>query len=65
VSHRARRLSTFARSQRGYGPADATAEATVSAIVKVAPAIERGVVSLLAYVQAVAGLIGGTNATPD
>jgi hypothetical protein len=43
----------------------AAAEAIVSAIVKVAPAIEQGVVSSLPYVQAIAGLIGGTNATPD
>jgi hypothetical protein len=41
----------------------AAAEAIVSAIVKVAPAIEQGVVSSLPYVQAIAGLIGGTNAS--
>jgi hypothetical protein len=43
----------------------AAAEAIVSAIVKVAPAIEQGVVSSLPYVQAIAGLIGGTNATSE
>jgi hypothetical protein len=43
----------------------AAAEAIVSAIVKVAPAIERGVVSSIPYVQAIAGLIGGSNATSD
>lgn len=43
----------------------AVAEAIVSAIVKVAPAIEQGVVSSLPYVQAIAGLIGGTNATSE
>ncbi|ABE62254.1 conserved hypothetical protein [Nitrobacter hamburgensis X14] len=43
----------------------AAAEAIVSAIVKVAPAIEQGVVSSIPYVQAIAGLIGGNNATPE
>ncbi|WP_439924850.1 hypothetical protein [Nitrobacter sp. JJSN] len=43
----------------------AAAEAIVSAIVKVAPAIEQGVVSSIPYVQAIAGLIGGSNATSD
>jgi hypothetical protein len=43
----------------------AIAEAIVSAIVKVAPAIEQGVVSSLPYVQAIAGLVQGTNATPE
>jgi hypothetical protein len=43
----------------------AVAEAIVSAIVKVAPAIEQGVVSSIPYVQAIAGLIGGSNATPE
>ena len=41
----------------------AIAEAIVNAIVKVAPAIELGVVSSVPYVQAIAGLIQGTNAT--
>lgn len=41
----------------------AVAEAIVSAIVKAAPAIEQGVVSSVPYVQAIAGLIQGTNAT--
>jgi hypothetical protein len=43
----------------------AAAEAIVDAIVKVAPAIELGVVSSIPYVQAIAGLIGGSNATRD
>lgn len=43
----------------------AAAEAIVNAIIKVAPAIERGVVSSIPYVQAIAGLIGGKNATAD
>ena len=43
----------------------AVAEAIVSAIVKVAPAIEQGVVSSIPYVEAIAGLIGGSNATPE
>lgn len=41
------------------------AEAIVSAIVKVAPAIQEGVVSSLPYVQAIAGLMQGTNATQE
>jgi hypothetical protein len=47
------------------GAGVAAAEAIVSALVRVAPAIERGVVSSIPYVQAIAGLIGGTNATPE
>lgn len=43
----------------------AVAEAIVSAIVKVAPAIEQGVVSSIPYVQAIGGLIAGTNATSE
>ncbi|GAB1716610.1 MAG: hypothetical protein NTAFB05_16520 [Nitrobacter sp.] len=43
----------------------AAAEAIVSAIVKAAPAIEQGVISSIPYVQAIAGLIGGSNATSD
>lgn len=43
----------------------AIAEAIVSAIVKVAPAIQQGVVSSLPYAQAIAGLIQGSNATQD
>jgi hypothetical protein len=42
----------------------AAAEVIVNAIVKVAPAITQGVVSSVPYVQAIAGLIGGSNATP-
>jgi hypothetical protein len=41
----------------------AIAEAIVTAIVKVAPAIEQGIVSSVPYVQAIAGLIQGSNAT--
>lgn len=43
----------------------AVAEAIVSAIVKVAPAIEEGIVSSVPYVQAIAGLIQGSNATRE
>lgn len=43
----------------------AVAEAIVGAIVKAAPAIEQGVVSSLPYVQAIAGLVGGSNATSE
>jgi len=43
----------------------AIAEAIVSAVVKAAPAIQQGVVSSLPYVQAIAGLIQGSNATQD
>ncbi|HRO00984.1 hypothetical protein [Nitrobacter sp.] len=43
----------------------AAAETIVNAIIKVAPAIERGVVSSIPYVQAIAGLIGGKNATAE
>jgi hypothetical protein len=43
----------------------AIAEAIVSAIVKAAPAIQQGVVSSLPYVQAIAGLIRGTNTTQE
>jgi hypothetical protein len=43
----------------------AVAEAIVSAIVKVAPAIEKRILSSVAYVQAIAGLIQGSNATEE
>lgn len=43
----------------------ALAEAIVEAIVKVAPSIEQGIVSSIPYVQAIAGLVQGTNATQD
>lgn len=43
----------------------ALAEAIVEAIIKVAPSIEQGVVSSIPYVQAIAGLVQGTNATQD
>jgi hypothetical protein len=47
---------------------DATAALTlavsiVDAIIKVAPAVEQGIVDSLPYAQAIAGLIKGTNAT--
>ena len=35
----------------------------VEAIIKVAPAVEQGVVSSLPYAQAISGLIQGSNAT--
>lgn len=41
------------------------AEQIVSAIIKVAPAIQQGVVSMEPYVEAIAGMITGTNVTPD
>lgn len=41
------------------------AEQIVSAIVKVAPSIQQGIVSAEPYVEAVAGMITGTNATQD
>lgn len=41
------------------------AEAIVDAIVRIAPAIEQGIASSVPYVQAIAGLIRGTNATED
>lgn len=40
------------------------AEQIVSAIIKVAPAIQQGEVSMEPYVEAIAGMITGTNATP-
>lgn len=41
----------------------AAATSIVNAIVKVAPAIEQGIVSSEPYAQAIAGLMTGTNAT--
>jgi hypothetical protein len=41
------------------------AEQIVAAIIKAAPAIEQGVASEVPYVQALAGLIGGSNATRE
>jgi hypothetical protein len=41
------------------------ASAIVNGIVKVAPAIEQGVVSATPYVQAIVGLIKGSNATQE
>lgn len=43
----------------------AVAQAVVSAVLKAAPAIEAGVASSVPYVQAIAGLIQGTNATQE
>lgn len=41
----------------------ALAESIVSAIVTAAPAIEQGIASAEPYVQAIAGMVQGTNAT--
>lgn len=41
----------------------ALAQTIVAAIVKVAPAIAQGVASSAPYVEAIAGLLAGTNAT--
>jgi hypothetical protein len=41
------------------------AEQIVMALIKLAPAIEQGVISEVPYVQAIAGLITGSNATMD
>jgi hypothetical protein len=54
-------MVTAAEIQAGV----AVAEAIVSAIIKAAPAIQKGVVSSLPYVQAIAGLVQGTNATQE
>lgn len=43
----------------------AIASAIVNAIVKAAPAIEKGVIDSAPYVQAIAGLISGSNATQE
>lgn len=42
----------------------ALAESIVSTIITMAPAIEKGIASSAPYVQAIAGMIQGTNATP-
>jgi hypothetical protein len=39
------------------------AEQIVEAIIKVAPAIQKGVVSMEPYVMAIAGMLAGSNAT--
>lgn len=54
-------MVTLAEVQAGI----AIGEAIVAAIVKVAPAIQKGVVSSLPYAQAIAGLIQGSNATQE
>ncbi len=54
-------MVTLAEVQVGI----AIGEAIVAAIVKVAPAIQQGVVSSLPYAQAIAGLIQGSNATQE
>lgn len=41
------------------------AEQIVAGIVKAAPAIQAGVVSTRPYVSALAGMITGSNATPE
>lgn len=43
----------------------ALAEQIVSAIIQVAPSIEKGIISMEPYVEAIAGMITGTNATQD
>lgn len=43
----------------------AIAQAIIAAIVKAAPAITQGAVSSAPYVNAIAGLIAGSNATPE
>lgn len=43
----------------------AIAEAIVTAIVKLAPAIQAGVASSTPYVEAIAGMIKGSNATQE
>jgi len=59
-SHQERsNMVTLAEVQAGI----AIGEAIVAAIVKVAPAIQKGVVSSMPYAQAIAGLIQGNNAT--
>lgn len=54
-------MVTLAEVQAGI----AIGEAIVAAIVKVAPAIQQGVVSSLRYAQAITGLIQGSNATQE
>lgn len=39
------------------------AEQIVTAVIKIAPAVEQGVVSTEPYVQALAGMLTGSNAT--
>jgi hypothetical protein len=41
------------------------AEQIVAGLIKLAPAIEQGIVSEVPYVQAIAGMINGSNATVD
>lgn len=53
-------MVTVADIEAGVAIAEAI---VISAIVKVAPAIEQGIVSSVPYVQAIAGLIQGSNAT--
>lgn len=43
----------------------AIAEAIVNAVIKAAPAIQKGITSELPYIQAIAGMIKGTNATQE
>lgn len=43
----------------------ALAEQIVQALITVAPAIEKGVVSAAPYVQALSGVLTGSNATQD
>lgn len=41
------------------------AEQIVSAIIKVAPAIQKGIVSAEPYVMAIGGMLAGSNATQE
>lgn len=41
------------------------AEQVISAIIKIAPAVEQGVVSTQPYVSALAGMLTGGNATQE
>ncbi len=41
------------------------AEQIVTMLIKVAPAVEQGIVSTEPYIQALAGMLNGSNATQD
>lgn len=43
----------------------AIAQAVVEIVVKAAPAIEKGVISAAPYVQAIGGMLTGSNATQE
>lgn len=42
----------------------ALAEQIVTALIKIAPAVEQGVVDTAPYISALGGMLTGTNATP-